>query len=374
MNFHLKTIFSLAVLLFLCSCSETTNKVKSEQARPSLDEMIGQMIMFGFRGLDIGAVNDSVKQHIKAGRVGGIILFDYDVIRKEAKRNIASPEQLKNLIGGINSISTSKLLIAIDQEGGRVNRLKSKYGFPSSVSNKYLGTLNKLDSTRYYARRNAETLAEMGFNVNFAPNVDLEINPDNPVIGRVERSYSAEVEVVVNHASVWIDEHREKGIISTLKHFPGHGSSDSDSHYGVTDITNYWKPIELEPFKVLASKEQVAIMTAHVVNKNLDTLPATLSKKIIKKIIREEWKFDGLLFSDDLQMAAVNAIYDFDTIVQLSIEAGVDILVFGNNLKYDISVPTKVNTTIKKLISEGKLTRERIEDSYLRIIEAKSKI
>jgi beta-N-acetylhexosaminidase len=234
--------------------------------------------------------------------------------------------------------------------------------------------LNNLDTTKYYAKRNAETLEKMGFNVNFAPDVDLEINPTNPVIGKIERSYSPDVDVVVNNASVWIDEHSKKGIISTLKHFPGHGSSDADSHYGVTDITKHWNPIELEPFKKLASKDKVAIMTAHVVNSNLDTFPATLSKKIIKEIIRKEWRFEGLLFSDDLHMAAVNALYDFETIIELSIEAGVDILVFGNNLKYDIDIPSKVIATIKKLISEGRITEKRIAESYSRIMKTKSNI
>jgi len=372
MKFLNLIFITLISSLFISSCSESpTPNSKLVTEEPSLEDMIGQMIMIGFRGFDLAEVSDTVIQHIKNEHVGGIILFDYDVVKKEAKRNIKSPEQVSALITALKQISPTPLLVAIDQEGGRVNRLKEKYGFPASVSNKYLGRINNLDTTRFYASRNAETLSELGFNVNFSPSVDLEINPQNPVIGKIERSYSDDVETVVGHASAWIKAHQEKGIISTLKHFPGHGSSDADSHYGVTDITRQWSKIELEPFKRLSKQDQVAIMTAHVLNYNLDSVPATLSDKIIKGIIRDEWQFDGLLFSDDLHMAAVNAIFDFDTILQMSIDAGVDILVFGNNLKYDTDIPSKVIKSVKKMVADGKISKERLRESYDRIMKAK---
>ncbi|GLR17409.1 glycosyl hydrolase [Portibacter lacus] len=334
--------------------------------------MIGQMIMIGFRGMNIDEVSESVKTSIKDEKVGGIILFDYDVVKKEAKRNISSPGQLKTLIADIQNLSDTPLFMAVDQEGGRVNRLKTKYGFPKSVSNKYLGTLDDVDSTKFYAHQNADLLSRMGFNVNFAPDVDLEINPTNPVIGKIERSYGPDVETVTKHAGIWIDEHNKKSIISVLKHFPGHGSSDADSHLGVTDITKYWSEIELEPFKALAPKKRVAIMTAHVLNTNLDSVPATLSEKIIKKILREDWEFDGLLFSDDLHMAAVNAMYDFDNIIEMSLNAGVDVFVFGNNLKYDEDIPNKVIESVSKMVKSGAIEESRIKASYDRIMREKA--
>ena len=265
--------------------------------------------------------------------------------------------------------------MAVDQEGGKVNRLKTKYGFPKSVTAKYLGTLNNLDSTAYYANQNAQTLKELGFNVNFAPVVDIDLNPANPVIGKYERSYASNSEIVIEHASIWIKAQQNQGILSTLKHFPGHGSSDADSHEGVTDITKYWQELELSPFKTLNKKAQVAIMTAHVMNRQLDSLyPATLSKNVIATILRDKWNFNGLVFSDDLQMKAVNQLFDFETILKKSIEAGVDVLVFGNNLEYDEQIPEKAVKTIVNMVAKGELSKERIQTSYQRILAAKGEL
>ena len=173
--------------------------------------------------------------------------------------------------------------MAVDQEGGRVNRLKTKYGFPASVSAQYLGTLDNVDSTMYYANRTAMLCQSLGFNINFAPAVDVNYNPESPAIGKIERSFSADPEMVIKHADLLIKAQTAKGILSTLKHFPGHGSAQADSHYGVTDVTKYWQESELIPFEKLGkSSPNVAIMTAHVANQNLDAdYPATLSKRII---------------------------------------------------------------------------------------------
>ncbi|WP_235296208.1 glycoside hydrolase family 3 protein [Portibacter marinus] len=369
-------IITVLLLLALIACNNERSDKESTNIKghPTLEEMIGQMIMIGFRGFDIAEVSDTILAHIENQRVGGLVLFDYDVVKKEAKRNIKNPEQLEKLITDLQNHSEDHLFIAIDQEGGRVNRLKATYGFPASVSNQYLGQLNNLDSTKFYASQNAATLSQMGINVNFAPDVDLNINPENPVIGKIGRSYGADTSTVIAHASVWIAAHQKEKIISTLKHFPGHGSSHADSHYGLTDITDYWQPQELIPFKTLAQKDLVGIMTAHVVNNQLDTVPATLSKKIIKEIIRDDWKFDGLLFSDDLHMGAVNDLYDFETILKKSIDAGVDILLFGNNLRYDEEIPRKIIASVAKMVETGEISKERILQSYNRIIKAKSQI
>lgn len=366
----------LCFILICASCNDRTPKQEIAFKDAELKEMIGQMIMVGFRGFNIEEVSDTIKKQIKEGKVGGFVLFDYDVINKEAKRNIANPIQVSKFISDLQSLAAIPMFAAVDQEGGRVNRLKEKYGFPASVSNKYLGTLDDVDTTRHYAKINSETLKKMGFNVNFSPAVDLEINPDNPVIGKVERSYSAIPEIVVKHSEIWIDEHAKRGILSTLKHFPGHGSSHSDSHYGVTDITKYWNEIELKPFEeLLANNNNIAVMTAHVVNKNLDDeMPATLSKKIIDGILREKWNYEGVIFSDDLQMKAVNAMFDFETIISKSIEAGVDVIVTGNNLEYDEAFADKALNTIFQMVRNFEISEERIKKSYDRIMLAKNGI
>ena len=338
--------------------------------------MIGQMIMIGFRGFDIADLSNTITEQITQGHVGGIVLFDYDVVNKEAVRNIKSPTQVQKLNYDLQNLSPRKLFIAIDQEGGKVNRLKTKYGFPAGVSNKYLGELDNLDSTKYYAEKNAATLSDLGFNVNFAPAVDLEINPENPVIGKIERSYSKDADIVIKHSQEWISAHSAKGILSTLKHFPGHGSSHTDSHYGVTDITKYWQTEELRPFEELVSTDYlVAVMTAHVVNQNLDKeFPATLSPTIINGVLRENLNYDGIVFSDDLQMKAVNAMFDFETIIYQAVTAGVDVLVTGNNLDYDEQFAEKTISTILTMIEDGKISKDRIQQSYDRIMKVKNQL
>ncbi len=363
----------------LLACSEPTaqkNTPSIPQQDSELEKMIGQMIMVGTRGMAIEEVSPQFQQQIKDGKIGGIVLFDYDVVKKEYHRNIQSPEQVKGLIDGLQKLAPTPLFMAVDQEGGRVNRLKPKYGFPSSVSAQYLGDMDNMDSTRYYGNRIATVCKELGFNVNFAPAVDVNYNPTSPAIGNIERSYSADPEMVVKHASILIEEQAAKGILSTLKHFPGHGSAQSDSHYGVTDVTKYWQESELIPFEKLGKLDKnVAIMTAHVANQNLDPdFPATLSQKIITGILREKLSFQGVVFSDDMQMQAVNDHFGFETLLEKSILAGVDVLVFGNNLKYDEQIPTKAIDLISKMVENGTISRSRIEQSYGRIKDAKRQL
>lgn len=381
----------LAGVFFSCQSTETKQGIPSNsstvnqstieqhitKSKDSLLIMAGQLTMVGVRGMKMDDISPVFRQQLKSGMVGGIILFDYDIVTKSA-RNIESPEQLKSFISGLNKLSSQPLFMAIDQEGGVVNRLKEKYGFPASVSAKYLGQLDNLDSTRHYAIKNAKNLDRLGFNVNFAPVVDMDLNEKNPVIGKYKRSFSADAKTIIKHAGVWIKEHSKQNILSTLKHFPGHGSSDADSHQGITDITPYWSAVELIPFEQLLKgdrKPLTAVMTAHVVNKKLDDeYPATLSKKVIKRYLRDEWQFDGLVFSDDLQMKAVNELYDLKTIVKRSLLAGVDVLVIGNNLEYDEEIASKVVEIIVNLVKSGEVAESRLRQSYQRVIETKKEL
>lgn len=350
----------------------------AQQTRDSLDLKIAQMLLVGFRGMTL-AESDPFLRDVKVGRVGSVILFDYDVPTKEYKRNIESPQQVRALTAQLRKAASESgigipLFISIDQEGGKVNRLKPRYGFPPSVSQQYLGKINNADSTRTYAAKTAQTLAENGFNLNFAPSVDVNVNPDNPVIGKVERSFSAEPRVVADQAAVVIEEHRKKGIISTLKHFPGHGSSKADSHKGFVDVSDTWKPDEIKPYADLIAKGNVdMIMTAHIFNNRLDAdVPATLSKRIITGILRDSLKYQGVVISDDMQMGAIANHYGLETALEKCINAGVDIVCFGNNLQYEPDIITKATSIIKRLVVEGKIPRTRIDESYKRITTLKN--
>ena len=348
---------------------------KTYNQAPTLSEKIGQMLMIGCRGLSVDD-NSPVVCDIKAGRVGGIILFDRDVTLNSDIRNIQSPQQVKDLISSLKSYSKEKLLVSVDQEGGQVNRLKEKYGFPASVSQEYLGKLNNPETTAFYGNSTATTLAECGFNLNFAPDVDLNTNPENPVLGKKERCFSADPAIVTENAEIIIDEHHKINVLCTIKHFPGHGSSTADSHLGFVDVTNTWNEIELIPFKnIIEDGKADLIMTAHIFNANLDEkYPATLSKNVIDGIMRQRLGFDGLVISDDMNMKAISDHYGLEQSLELAINAGVDILMFGNNVVFNENIASEAMNIIEELVGNGKILEDRIDESYRRIMKMKEKL
>ncbi len=340
-----------------------------------LEQKIGQMLLIGFRGLELRMGNPIIED-IRTRHLGGVVLFDYDVCAQTPVRNIHSPEQVRRLVTSLQNLTSEPLFIGIDQEGGKVNRLKERYGFPPSVSAQYLGELDQLDTTGKHAELTAKTLAGLGINLNFAPAVDLNIYPDNPIIGKVERSFSADPDVVLRHARQWIACHHEQRVLCTLKHFPGHGSSRQDTHLGFVDVTDTWSADELRPYQeLLRSGFDDMVMTAHIFNARLDPeFPATLSHKIITGILREQLDYDGVIISDDMQMKAIAEQYTFEKAIQSALEAGVDILTFGNNLNYNGNIMTHVVTTISQLVKQGTLSEKRIDESYQRIFRLKAEL
>lgn len=363
---------NIPVILVLCCSlffSATAVAAGKSAANESLNHKIGQMLMVGFRGT---ALNDGhfILRDIRRHHLGGVILFDYDVLTRQPGRNITSPQQLKNLIAVLQQATLTPLLVAVDQEGGRVARLKPEYGFARTVSHAELGRLDDPQATYSASAEIAVTLAELGINVNFAPVVDLCINPDNPVIARLERCFSAQPDEVIYHAREVILAHKTQGVTAVIKHFPGHGSSHSDSHLGFVDVTNSWTERELVPYtKLLETGEVQALMTAHVFNANLDAdHPATLSHSTITGLLRGQLGFAGVVFSDDLQMGAINEHYGLEEAVRLALEAGVDILLFGNNLDYDPEIVPRLVNIIRDLVATGVISERRIDESYRRIM------
>lgn len=341
----------------------------------SLDTMIGQMLLVGFRGFHVDD-SHSILKDIRDRHLGAVVLFDYDAKTQSFRRNIQSPEQVKKLILTLQSAASTPLLIAIDHEGGTVCRLKEEYGFPPTVSAHQLGSKNDLDYTRQTATTLAQTLADVGINLNLAPVIDLNINPENPIIGKRKRSFSADPETVAGHALEFINAHHENNILCTLKHFPGHGSSTRDSHHGLVDITNTWTEAELQPYADIINAGQAdAVMTAHVFNKYLDArFPATLSKPIISGILRRRLNYRGVVISDDMLMGAITTQYDLETAVFLALEAGVDILSFANNSVYEEGATARVTDLIKRMVKEGKISIGRIRQSYQRIQNVKKRL
>jgi len=304
-----------------------------ELSEESIKKMIGRMLVVGFNEEKI-TKNSQIYKDIKKYNLGGVILFDRYYTDRNRVKNIRSPKQLKKLTSSLQKITKENLIISVDQEGGKVARLKEAYGFNITESAKKIGEKSDVKFAKNIYASLADELSNNGINCDFAPVVDLSVNENNRVIFGLERSYGKSAQKVVKFAEIFIDELKKRDVISVLKHFPGHGSSLGDSHKGFVDVTQTWSEKELEPYSLLIAKSKVdMIMTAHVFNKNLDEkYPATLSRKVNTEILRNKLGFKGLIISDDLQMKAISKHYSLKETVTLAINAGVNMLLFGNQL------------------------------------------
>lgn len=351
-------IFLLLLVLFL-----TLNATQITDMQ--LKKMIGRMLIVGF---DESYVKPSsqIVTDMQRYDLGGVILFDRFYTHRERAKNILSPYQLKKLTHSLEYFARKPLFIAVDQEGGKVARLKPKYGFLKIPSASAISCMPLNKAEKIYNAQ-AKMLEDTGINVNFAPVVDLSINPANKVIVGLERSYGSDPKVIAKYAQAMIDAQTKHNIISVVKHFPGHGSSLGDSHKGFVDITNTWSQKELEPYRILIEKRKVdAIMTAHVFNTHLDDkYPATLSYKINTELLRNTMHFRGVIISDDMQMKAISANYSLKDAVTLAINSGVNILLFGNQLAHN-SVEELVNTIFEQVL-RNKIPLKRIIESNQRI-------
>lgn len=350
------------LLLFVMLAAEA-------QVSDSLDLKIGQMLLIGFPGPE---VDQKVLEEVKRGKVGSIIIFEKNI---PAKNSFVG---LKKITWTYQNAAPIPLFICIDQEGGRVNRLKDKYGFPRSITAAAMGKARSLDSVRFYSEATAATLAGLGINVNFAPVVDLASNPNNPIIAKYGRAFSANEDSVTLLAKEFIKGHRKYNVLTSLKHFPGHGSSKDDTHLGIADVTNTWDERELKPYRDLINSGHAdAVMTSHIVNKKLDAdgNPGTLSEDILTGILRKKLRFDGLVFTDDMQMHAITKHYGLEDAIRLSINAGVDIMTFSNNISgSDERTVDKVHSIIRGLVKRGVISEGRIDQSFDRIMRAKRQL
>ena len=377
--------FALLVIYLQTNLTEKV-KLKDQSDResvspPSLNDeelkrKIGQMIMIGFRGQEVNKDSEIVKI-IQDLNIGGVVLYDYDVPSHSFPRNIVSPQQTKKLISNLQKYASVPLFIAVDAEGGKVNRLKPDYGFINILSPKELGKIDEEEVTKQEAEKLAKELAQLGFNMNFAPVVDLEINPQNPVIAKLERSFSSDPQKVIQHARIFIETFKDYNIIPVIKHFPGHGSSTQDSHLGIVDVTQTWHKDELLPYKVFVQEKIIdAIMTAHIFNRKIDEkYPTTLSEKFLNDLLRKEIGFDGIIISDDLQMDAIAKHFGLEEAIIRAINAGVDILLLSNNSPsgYDKDLAYKVHQIIFNATKEGRIPVNRILESASRIRSLKQK-
>ncbi|AFH48698.1 Beta-N-acetylhexosaminidase [Ignavibacterium album JCM 16511] len=327
---------------------------------------ISQMIMVGFSGKTLS--DSMIVNDLQIRGVGSVILFG---------GNIESPTQLNQLTTQIHNLSSTPLFIAIDQEGGRIARLRETNGYTSTYTAYQIGTIfNNESINRSWASLMAGWLKDAKINLNLAPVADVNVNPESPAIGFLDRSFSRIPDSVFNHCFWFIDEFHQKNILNCLKHFPGHGSATTDSHLGFTDITNTWADSELVPYRrLIQNGYNDFIMSGHLFNAQIDSVyPASLSNKTLTGLLRDSLGFEGLIITDGMFMGAISNNYSFDEAVELAINAGNDILLYTTNKLSGKSLVDSVVGIVMNKISEGKITEQRINESYNRIIQKKQQL
>ena len=339
-----------------------------------LDRMIGQMILVGFPGRgerDAGVV--AVRDQLAKGVVGGVVLFP---------ENIVSPGQLKSLTAYLrNTKSDPTPFIAVDQEGGLVQRLTRRTGhtdFPSANSVATNPSYSAQESVNRLYDAMAAELAEAGFNFNLAPVIDLHLNPANPVIGARKRSFGSDPKRVTDFARAFIEAHRRANVVTAAKHFPGHGSSFADSHQTFTDISKSWREIELEPYRVLAQEGLLdMVMVGHLYHPRFsdgEKLPASLSARAVRSLRDPHWlAFNGVVISDDMEMGAVQNYAREERIIK-AINAGIDLIVFSNVIESDPELGVEIHEIIANAVRQGRISRDRIERAYGKIMLLKRRL
>ena len=363
----------LPALLLLLAAAPLVS-CRSEAESLTLEQAVGQMLLIGFRGLEL---ESEVRALLREVQPGGVVLFDYDGPSSgELPRNIESPAQLRALTTQLQEFAEIPLLIAIDAEGGYVNRLKEKYGFTVLVPTAQTLGAGTVAETASVAAALAAELAAAGINWDLAPVVDVNIDPESPAIGRWERSFSDNPSVVAAHAEAFLAALQDGEVAPTLKHFPGHGSASGDTHLGVTDVTEtYQREAELAPYRALIDAGyDGAVMTAHIVNRQLDASgrPATLSRPIMTDLLRGELGFDGVIVSDDMQMGAIVEQYSLTQAAIEAIRAGVDIIVLANQAgDYALANVYRVRDAILNAVASGEIPKDQIYKSATRILSLK---
>lgn len=326
-----------------------------------MNPQIGQLFFIGISGK---ALTSDEKKFIVENNIGGVILFG---------RNVGDPKQVHELCSEIQSIrhqqaDKAPLMIGIDMEGGRVHRLKSPFTvWPPAAR---LGEIDNPTVSFHFANMMGTELRSVGINLDFAPCVDVFTNPANKVIG--DRSISSDVALVEKHASALVRGYLKSNVISCAKHFPGHGNTFLDSHEDLpveeVDLARL-ESLELLPFKKAFRARADMVLTAHIRFPKIDPVwPATLSEIFLKRLLRDELKFRGLIVTDDLGMGALVKHYSHEEIAVRALEAGVDQLLYCN----EPDVPPIALEAVQTALAQGRLQKADLEAKYRRVLEVKA--
>ena len=338
----------------------------------TLEAMAGQMIVVGFQGDDVDdAAVEALRDDLAAGRLGGVMLL---------KINVKSLDAVAEMNAAFRAASpTLPPFITLDQEGGAVERLTSDVGFTEIANAAAIAGDNSPEEAEAIYGEMAASIAALGFTVNFGPVADINLNPNNQVIAKFGRAFSADPAVVAAYDEAFIKAHHAAGLLTALKHFPGHGSSTADSHEGFVDITETWQPSELDPYRALIADDMVdMVMVGHLYHADYSDagaqVPSSLSRQWIAGMLRGELGYNGVVISDDLEMGAIREHFTLEQTVTQAVRAGMDVLLFSNTSKYRASLGQEI---LDILIAEAEADpafAARIAESYERIVELKTQI
>ncbi len=351
--------------------------------------VIGALLCVGFRGSAPGdPLYEADLATLAAARVGAVVLFDVELsavrrlrdagvpdaqARARSPRNVVNPAQVAALVADLRRRLGAELLVCVDQEGGRVARLRDEHGFltgPAAVEFAALDSGTQAAAAHAQARQ----LSALGIDLNLAPCVDVAVNPDGPVIARLGRSFGADPQLVRACARVVLDMHRHCGVAACLKHFPGHGSAGEDSHLGLPDVSEvYDADRELAVYRTLLRDDPPPpmVMAGHLLNRALDPdRPSSLSRRTLTGLLRETLGFRGVISTDSLDMRAIADRFPLDETLVLAINAGADLLVYGfNPAEGDAPNPAlALAEAIERAVRDGRIEggMERIRASAAR--------
>ncbi|WP_240647350.1 beta-N-acetylhexosaminidase [Paenibacillus nanensis] len=326
----------------------------------SLDEKIGQLVIVGLDGY---SMNDDTLQMIEQYKVGGFILF---------KNNIDTAEQTVSLLNQLkeaNKKNAVPLWLSVDQEGGRVSRLSSMFSNTPSAGE--IGAADDLTYTRNIGRAIGNELHALGFNMDFAPVMDINSNPKNPVIG--DRSFGSTPEAVMKHGIETMYGINSQGVAAVIKHFPGHGDTSVDSHYDlplVNKTRQELEQFELQPFIEAINQDVDAIMVAHLLMMQIDDKqPASISSSVINGLLRDQLGYDGVVITDDMTMGALLNTNKIGDAAVRSILAGTDIVLVSHQTELRL----EVIHSLKAAVESNTLNEQRIDESLYRILRLKQK-
>lgn len=342
-------------------------QLKDLVAKMDVQEKVGQLVIVSFETTE---VDTKTEAWLRTNKIGNVIVY---------AKNIENAEQATSLTGQlqktIRNVTQIPAFIGIDQEGGMVNRVREGVTiFPSPMAI----AAGRHENLYSLAWSMADELSGMGFNMNFAPVLDVNSNPNNPVIHL--RAYGDDPQAAANFASIWIKGLQEGGMVSVAKHFPGHGDTSEDSHFALPKVNktlDELKAMELIPFEAAIHSGVSAIMTSHILFPKIEKekIPATLSKTIVTDLLKDELGYNGIVISDSLQMDAIQAHYGMAEAAVKAIQAGVDMLILGDGkvLQPDSEdVQTPVIEALIEAVGQGTITAERLDDAVLSILRIKN--